>query len=109
VISRHSDTARDSSIKEVEVRLRLGVAFASGRFVHCRAHRKPETGSLCDRPIERDASSRRNSPGAEGRLGHHWATSTASKPAWTPLSRMDPEAGDGARTHDPQLGKLLRG
>ena len=24
-----------------------------------------------------------------------------------PSNRMDPEAGDGARTHDPQLGKLM--
>src|SRR6476619_325895 len=31
----------------------------------------------------------------------------AGRTAKTPQHRMDPEAGDGARTHDPQLGKLM--
>ena len=35
------------------------------------------------------------------------AWSRAGRTANQPRSRMNSEAGDGARTHDPQLGKMI--
>ena len=39
--------------------------------------------------------------------GQEVATSAHGPADTVPLSRMVPEAGDGVRTHDPQLGKLM--
>ena len=41
------------------------------------------------------------------RSGHEVAVAESGESSSTPLSRMNSEAGDGVRTHDPQLGKLM--
>jgi hypothetical protein len=40
-------------------------------------------------------------------LGQERATAESGEDGYGPLARMSTEAGDGARTHDPQLGKLM--
>ena len=41
------------------------------------------------------------------RSGHEGGTRETGRRGKGPRSRMHPRAGDGARTHDPQLGKLM--
>ena len=41
------------------------------------------------------------------RLGQDRAMAESGEDGKMPQTRMNSEAGDGARTHDPQLGKLM--
>jgi hypothetical protein len=84
-----------SSRKELGPKYAPAVVFASETGM-----RRSEWLAIEWRDVDRDAACSR-------RFGTSGAHARPGRRARRPRSRMHPRAGDGARTHDPQLGKLM--